>query len=156
MLKVRSDRLKNVPVQLTLVTGDASCIPMYANEGDAGCDGKAHIPEKVMILTGETRLIPLGIKVAIPKGYELMVRPRSGLALKHSVTILNSPGCVDSSYRGEVGAIVVNHGKWPFTVCPGDRICQLVLNKVDKIQWEIVDELPASERGEGGFGSTGV
>lgn len=142
-------------VQLTLVK-DQTFIPLYAKAGDAGCDAKANLTEDRIVLSGDTALVPLGIKVAIPEGYELMVRPRSGLALKNSVTILNSPGCVDSSYRGEVCAIVINHGRHPFYIKPGDRICQLVMNKVEKIQWNIVEELPATDRGEDGFGSSGV
>lgn len=145
-----------VPVQLMLVTGDASSIPWYAKSGDAGCDGRANIKEPLQILSGDSAVIPLGIKVAIPVGYEIQVRSRSGLAAKNQVVVSNSPGTVDSNFRGEIGAILINHGKYPFTVQPGDRICQLVLNKVEKIQWNIVEELDSSERGEGGFGSTGV
>lgn len=145
-----------IPIKLMLVNRDEELIPVYAKDGDAGCDGTASIKEPIHLLSGEATLIPLGIRVAIPYGYEIQVRPRSGLALKNSVTILNSPGTVDSNYRGEIGAIVINHSKWPFVIKPGDRICQLVLAKVEQIHWELVDELPESNRGTGGFGSTGV
>lgn len=100
-------------------------------------------------------MIPLGIMVAIPEGYEIQVRPRSGLALKHGVTVLNAPGTIDSGYRNEVGAILINHSVETFVVHPGERICQLVLAKVEEIAWVEVDELPESERGLGGFGHTG-
>lgn len=145
-----------VNVQLTLVTGDSSLVPAYAKEGDAGCDAKANLKEPVQVLSRESAVIPLGIRVAIPEGYEIQVRPRSGLAAKYQVTICNSPGTIDENFRGELGAIIINHGKYPFTVHPGDRICQLVCNKVEQIKWEIVEDLPASNRGEDGFGSTGV
>lgn len=145
-----------VTVQLMLVNGDGSAVPLYAKPGDSGCDGKARLAETLTICSGCTALIPIGIKVAIPDGYEIQVRPRSGLALKESVTVLNTPGTIDGGYRNEVGVILINHGKGPFYVKPGDRICQLVLNKVEQIQWEIVEELPPSERGEGGFGHSGV
>jgi dUTP pyrophosphatase len=146
----------SIPIQLTLVNGDDSFVPVYAKSGDSGCDGKANINEPVQILSGDSAVIPLGIKVAIPSGFEIQVRPRSGLATKFKVTVLNSPGTVDNNFRGEIGAIIINHGNYPFVVKPGDRICQLVLNKVEQISWKIVEELPASVRGEDGFGSTGV
>jgi dUTP pyrophosphatase len=148
--------LNDVAVQLTLVTGDDSFIPRYASDGDAGCDGKANIKEPVILFKGEPVVIPLGIKAAIPKGFEVQVRSRSGLAAKHGVIVLNAPGTIDETYRGEWGAILINHSRVPFQVNPGDRICQLVLNKVEQIKWELVEELSTTERGEGGFGSTGV
>lgn len=136
---------------------DVGMIPTYAKFGDAGCDGKANIATPLTIPAGKSALVPLGIKVAIPYGFEIQVRPRSGLALKSQITVLNSPGTIDSNYRGEVGAILINHGEKAFTVQPGDRICQLVLAQVETIAWHLVTgELPASDRGEGGFGSTGV
>jgi dUTP pyrophosphatase len=131
-------------------------LPRYAKEGDAGCDGKANLTEPVVLQPGERKLIPLGIAVAIPVGYEIQVRPRSGLALKHGITLANAVGTIDHGYRNEVGAILLNLGQEPFTVNPGDRICQLVLSKVENINWFEVAELPSSERGRGGFGSSGV
>lgn len=135
---------------------DIAVVPVYAKPGDAGCDGKANLEETVYLAPGRRILVPLGIAAAIPEGYEIQVRPRSGLALKHGVTVLNTPGTIDSSFRGELAAIITNHGTDIFEIKPGDRICQLVLNKVETIDWERVHHLPASERGMGGFGHTGV
>jgi dUTP pyrophosphatase len=105
---------------------------------------------------GERTLVPTGLVLEIPAGWEAQVRPRSGLALRHGVTLLNSPGTVDSDYRGEVGVILVNHGAEPFTIRRGERIAQLVFARVAEVEWREVSELEASERGEGGFGSSGV
>lgn len=142
----------NVPV----IAEKEEYIPRYGKPGDAGCDGVAALEVPLYIPSGGTALIPLGIKAAIPAGYEIQVRPRSGLALKHGISVLNSPGTVDSGYRNTIGVILINHGPQRFEVKPGDRVCQLVLNKVDTIAWENVAELPESERGLGGFGHTGV
>lgn len=129
----------------------------YAKPGDAGFDLRAAILEPVKIYAGEAALIPCGIKLAIPLGFEVQVRPRSGLALKNQVTVLNSPGTVDSGYRGEVGVILQNHGDFRvFTINPGDRIAQGVLAAVAYLNFMTVDELPDSVRGETGFGSSGV
>lgn len=121
-------------------------------------DGETHTIEAIdslTILPGGRALIPTDLRVAIPEGYEIQVRPRSGLALKNGITVLNTPGTIDSDYRGEIGVIVINHGTEPFTIHAGDRIAQLVLNKVERIEWRQVDELPETARSEGGFGSTG-
>jgi len=131
-------------------------VPVYARIGDAGCDGRAAIEKPLTLWPRDRKLVSLGISVEIPEGYEIQVRPRSGLALKHGISVLNSPGTIDESYRGTVGAILINHGTEPFTLNPGDRICQLVLNKFETIQWEEVDELSESERGQGGFGHSGI
>jgi dUTP pyrophosphatase len=136
-----------VPV---ICTGE---LPRYARQGDAGCDGIA--TEAITISPGRRAIIPLGIRVAIPEGYEIQVRPRSGLAVKHGITVLNAPGTVDCGFTGEIGAILINHGTAPFEVNVGDRVCQLVLSKFETISWELVEELPTTERGEGGFGSSG-
>jgi dUTP pyrophosphatase len=135
---------------------DVNVIPKYAKPGDAGCDGVAAITAPMLVRPGKRVLIPLGICVAIPLGYEIQMRPRSGLALKHGITLCNSPGTIDAGYRNEIGAILINHGEETVIFNPGDRICQLVLNKVEHITWEEVEELPASVRGMGGFGHTGV
>jgi len=108
-----------------------------------------------LIKKGERILIPTGIKVALPFGFEAQIRPRSGLALKHGITVLNSPGTVDADYRGEVGALLINHGQEDFQINRGDRIAQMVIMKVDAPEFTHVSELPTSERGEGGYGSTG-
>ena len=128
--------------------------PQYAHPGDAGFDIQAHIA--VTIPPKQIALVKTGIKVAVPDGYELQVRPRSGLALKKGITVWNSPGTVDSQYRGEVGVILYNGGDEDFEVNPGDRIAQGVVAAVPKVEIIPVDYLGATERGEGGFGSTGV
>ena len=114
-----------------------------------------HIIESITINPGGRALIPTGLRVAIPEGYEIQVRPRSGLALKNGITLLNTPGTIDADYRGDIGVIVINHGTEPFTIIAGDRIGQIVLNKVERIEWKEVNNLPDTIRGEGGFGSTG-
>ena len=131
-------------------------VPVYAKPGDAGCDGVASLEHPVTLWPRDRKLIPLGIQVEIPEGYEIQLRPRSGLALKYGISLGNCVGTVDSGFRNEVGAILINHGTEPFTVYHGDRICQLVLNKFETIQWEEVDELSDSERGQGGFGHSGI
>ena len=121
-------------------------------------DGETHtiqVIESLTINPGGRALIPTDLRVAVPEGYELQVRPRSGLALKNGITVLNTPGTIDADYRGEIGVIIINHGTEPFTIKAGDRIGQIVLNKVERIEWQQVDTLPDTTRGEGGFGSTG-
>ena len=132
-------------------------VPSYGSELAAGADVRAFIKEDVWIFPGESCLIPTGIKVEIPAGYEIQVRPRSGLALKHQVTVLNTPGTIDADYRGDVGVILINHGKQPFQVLPGMRIAQLVLAEVFKAVFVLEEkELTSTARGEGGFGHTGT
>ncbi|MGL5778035.1 dUTP diphosphatase, partial [Cetobacterium sp.] len=123
--------------------------------GAAGMDVKANITESVTLKTLERKLIPTGIKMEIPYGYEVQVRPRSGLALKHGITLVNAPGTIDSDYRGEVGVILINLSNEEFIVNPGERIGQLVLQKVYKMEFEKVEELSTTVRAEGGFGHTG-
>lgn len=131
--------------------------PKYATAQSAGADAFACLEENVIIEPGKTALIPTGITAEIPPGYEIQVRPRSGLALKHGLTVLNSPGTIDSDYRGEIGVILINHSQTPFTVEPEMRIAQLVLTKVETTLF-IEDEgiLTATERGSGGFGHSGT
>jgi dUTP pyrophosphatase len=136
-------------------------LPSAASSGAAGVDLRAAVPdgEPLHLAPGQRALVPTGLALAIPSGHEAQVRPRSGLALRHGVTVANAPGTVDSDYRGEVGVILVNLGDEPFTIERGDRIAQLVVAPVvaaSTLIWEEVDELPESGRGEGGFGSTGV
>lgn len=128
-------------------------VPAYATEGAAGMDLFA--AETVTLPPGGRALVPTGIAVAIPEGFEMQVRPRSGLALKHGVTVLNAPGTVDSDYRGEVGVILLNTGEAPFVVARGERIAQAVFAPVARAAWEEVVVLPETRRGTGGFGSTG-
>jgi dUTP pyrophosphatase len=130
-------------------------LPRYATPGSAGLDLPAAVAAAVVIPPGGRALIPTGLAIAVPVGFEAQVRPRSGLALKHGLTVPNSPGTIDSDYRGEVQVIVLNAGSEPFTVERGMRIAQLVLTRVEQLTWEPVAALPATDRGAGGFGSTG-
>lgn len=142
-------------VRITLKEGASA--PSYASRGSAGADVKAYLPAgAITIAPGCAALIPTGICAAIPEGYEIQVRPRSGLALKKSVTVLNTPGTIDSDYRGEIGIILINHSDVPFTVNHGDRIAQLVFARYASAVYTVVSELDETERGSGGFGSTGV
>ena len=131
-------------------------LPAYATTGAAGLDLQAAVSAPVVIPPGGRSLIPTGLAMAVPVGFEAQVRPRSGLALKHGLTLLNSPGTIDSDYRGEVQVILANLGQAAFTVERGMRIAQLVLARVEQVAWQPVMELPASGRGAGGFGSTGT
>lgn len=131
-------------------------IPEYASFGSAGMDVCAAVSEPIIIKSGGISLIPTSIAIALPNGFECQVRSRSGLALKHGIFALNSPGTIDSDYRGEIRVILANFGKIDYTVNRGDRIAQLVVAKYEIVNWEIVDVLPETERGEGGFGSTGI
>ena len=130
-------------------------LPSYATIDSAGVDLKAFLDKPLELKPLERKIIGTGIKLALPEGFEAQVRPRSGLAAKHGISILNSPGTIDSDYRGEIGVILVNLSNQTFTVNSGDRIAQLVLKKYEKINWKIIKELPKTSRGFGGFGSTG-
>jgi dUTP pyrophosphatase len=134
---------------------DNISLPAYATEGSAGMDIFAMPESPFSIKPGETSLIPTGLSIEIPLGFEAQIRPRSGLAIKNSIGILNSPGTIDSDYRGEVKIILSNFGKNEFIVNKGDRIAQMVISKYERISWEISDELADTKRGEGGFGHTG-
>ncbi len=131
-------------------------LPTYGSEEAAGADVRAYITDEVILNPGESRLIPTGLRFEIPKGFEIQVRPRSGLALKHGVTVLNTPGTIDSDYRGEVGIILINHGKKPFVITPKMRIAQLVFAPVIQACYKEEECLKTTERGEGGFGHTGT
>ena len=131
-------------------------LPAYATDQSAGMDLLAAVPGAVTLEPGERRLIPSGIAIALPAGYEAQVRPRSGLAMKHGVTVLNAPGTVDADYRGEIGVVLINLGQEPFTVERGMRIAQLVVAAYGQVAWSQSDDLEASGRGAGGFGSTGL
>ncbi len=131
-------------------------LPAAASPGSSGVDLRAALAEPLTLRPGERALVPTGLVVEIPAGWEGQVRPRSGLALKHGVTLANPPGTIDSDYRGEVGVVLVNLGDAAHTVQPGDRVAQLVLARVERIEWQEAEELAESERGEGGFGSTGI
>ena len=131
-------------------------VPAPATSASAGADLLAAVAETVVLAPGASALIPTGVAIQLPRGFEAQVRPRSGLAVKHGVTILNSPGTIDADYRGEIAVILINHGKVPFDVTRGMRIAQMVIAPVFRAQWREVDGLDDSERGSGGFGSTGT
>lgn len=131
-------------------------LPSYGTEESAGVDLCAAIEETEVLGPGQRKLIPTGLCIALPKGYEAQMRPRSGLAVKHGITVLNTPGTVDSDYRGELFACLINHGQDPFEVERGMRIAQLVIAPVNQVTWVSVDTLDETQRGEGGFGSTGM
>lgn len=132
-------------------------LPKYETENSAGMDVRANLPDgQVVIAPGERTLIKTGLFLEIEPGYECQVRPRSGLAYKHGITVLNSPGTIDADYRGDVGVILINHGNADFIVEPGERIGQLVFAKAIQAEFETSEELSETERGEGGFGSTGT
>ena len=134
----------------------SNALPQYATMASAGMDVRASLESPVVLAPLQRAMIPTGLFLEIPVGYEVQVRPRSGLAAKKGITVLNTPGTIDADYRGEVNVILVNLSDQPFTVEPGERIAQLVLAKHEKIDWEEVEELGTTERGEGGFGSTGT
>ena len=129
--------------------------PAYATEQSAGVDLKALLTEPVVLQPLERTLVPTGLYIALPKGYEAQVRPRSGLAAKHGITVLYSPGTIDADYRGEIRVILVNLSQQPFEIVPGERIAQMVIARHEQVQWEEVDQLDDTQRGAGGFGSTG-
>ena len=131
-------------------------LPEHQTESSAGADIHAYLPDgDVIIAAGEKEIIPTGIYIEIPVGYEVQVRPRSGLAFKHGVTVLNSPGTIDADYRGEVKVLLINHGKEAFVVKSGERIAQMVFSKYQRFEWESVNRLSDTERGSGGYGSSG-
>lgn len=146
--------LVKVPIR-KLPGHDDLDIPQYMTSQAAGMDVCAAVPVEVVIPPGEWRDIPTGITIALPEGYEAQIRPRSGLALRYGVGIVNSPGTVDADYRGEIKVILINFGKEPFVVRRGDRIAQMVVQRVCRVQWEPGGYHEPSQRGEGGFGSTG-
>jgi len=143
-----------VPLQ-RLPHGAGLPLPSYATADAAGLDLLAAVAEPIELAPGARHLVPTGISIALPPGYEAQLRPRSGLALKHGVTLLNSPGTIDADYRGEVGVILINLGEVPFRLQRGDRIAQLVIAPVARLAWRESEALPESARGAGGFGSTG-
>ena len=130
-------------------------MPAYATPQSAGMDIRANLTEPVELKPFERKLIPTGLYIALPEGYEAQLRPRSGLALKHGLTLLNTPGTIDSDYRGEIGVILVNLSTEPFTIADGERICQMVIATHAHVEWEAVETLDETERGAGGFGHTG-
>lgn len=135
--------------------GEGLDLPSYATEHAAGADLRAAVSEEVIVQPGERALIPTGIAMALPDGFEAQIRPRSGLALKHGITVLNTPGTIDADYRGEVGIILINHGDLPFHIHRGDRIAQMIIAPFVQAAWQESDTLSETARGAGGFGSSG-
>lgn len=147
--------MQNVPVKV-LSENETVEKPTYASKGAAGADVRAFLSENFVLMPGQSALIPTGLRLEIPEGFELQIRPRSGLAFKHQVTVLNTPGTIDSDYRGELKIILINHGKEPFSVTPNMRIAQCMIAPVYQAEFISAHELASTERGEGGFGHTGT
>ncbi len=144
-----------ITIPIRRIDGFSGDLPRYISPGSAGLDLTAFLPSPVTIEPMKRALIPTGISIAIPPGFEGQVRPRSGLALRDGVTLLNSPGTIDSDYRGQVQVIMINLGERPFVVRPGDRIAQMIIAPVATALWEETDELSGTDRGDGGFGHSG-
>lgn len=142
-------------IQVKIINKSLHPLPSYATPGSAGMDLMAYIETTITLQPLERRLIPTGLFMELPLGYEAQVRPRSGLAVKHGITCLNTPGTIDSDYRGEIKVILINLSAEPHTIQPGDRIAQMVINKVEQIGWELVNAIAETERNQGGFGHTG-
>lgn len=143
-------------IRVKIIGADGVELPGYATVESAGMDLRAHLTEPMELAPGERCLVPTGLRIALPPGYEAQVRPRSGLALKHGVTVLNSPGTIDADYRGEIGVILINLSQSTFRIENNDRIAQMVVAPYTRVVWEPADSLDATDRGEGGFGHTGV
>ena len=142
-------------MKVKIVNQSGHSLPEYSTPNSAGMDLRAKLSEPVTLKPLERSLIPTGLFMELPEGYEAQIRPRSGLALKKGISIVNSPGTIDADYRGEIGIILINLSNTEFVVNDGERICQMVINKVETISWSEVDSLESSQRGEGGFGHTG-
>ncbi len=143
-------------VKVKIINGSHHPLPAYATNLSAGMDLRASVDEPVVIAPMQRCLIPTGLRIELPEGYECQLRPRSGLALKSGITLVNTPGTIDADYRGEIGVIVINLSDKPFTINDGERICQMVVTRYSRVEWEVEKQLSETERGEGGFGHTGV
>lgn len=141
---------------LPILVEDEELLPLYGSEFAAGADLRSATRKEIILAPGETALIPTGIRMEIPDGFEVQIRPRSGLALKHQITVLNTPGTIDADYRGEVKVLLINHGKEPFSITYGMRIAQMVLAPIVQAEFLVKSTLASSTRGEGGFGHTGT
>jgi dUTP pyrophosphatase len=146
--------MPHLTIQIRVLAPDVS-LPVYATAGSAGMDLAASLAVPTILEPGAYALIPCGFAIALPRGFEAQIRPRSGLAANHGVTVLNAPGTIDADYRGEVKVVLINHGREPFTVAPRMRIAQLVVAAVESVAWSVTSELPETSRAEGGFGHTG-
>lgn len=143
-------------IKVKIINRSGHELPAYETFSSAGMDVRASLKEPVTLMPMQRALIPTGLYMQLPHGYECQIRPRSGLALKKGITLVNSPGTVDADYRGEIGVILINLGQEPFTVNDGERICQMVIKEYTRVEWEEVDRIDETERGDGGFGHTGV
>ena len=142
-------------IEVSIVNQSGQVLPFYATSQSAGMDLCAANEQPITLATGEYRLVPTGLFIQLPVGYEAQIRPRSGLAFKHGVTVLNSPGTIDADYRGEIGVLLINHGKEPFEVKKGERIAQMVVATHATVTWKVAEALAETARGAGGFGHTG-
>ena len=142
-------------IEIKIINKSDNPLPGYATPGSSGLDIRSHLTDPVILNSLDRVLIPTGMFLEIPEGYEAQVRPRSGLAFRHGITCLNSPGTIDSDYRGEIGVILVNLSPEKQTIQPGERIAQLVFQKVERVNWELAEQIVETKRGEGGFGHTG-
>jgi dUTP pyrophosphatase len=145
----------SVKIKVKIINASPNALPEYATEGSAGMDLRAHLETPVVLQSLERQLIPTGLFIELPLGYEAQIRPRSGLAIKHGITCLNTPGTIDSDYRGEIKIILINLSQEPQTLHPGDRIAQMVVSPVTQVSWEEVDVISETARSAGGFGHTG-
>lgn len=143
-------------IKVKIINEGGQQLPTYETFSSAGMDVRAAITEPIVLGPLERRLIPTGLRVQLPHGYEMQMRPRSGLALRSGISLVNTPGTVDADYRGEIGVILINLSNEPFTVNPGERICQMVVTKYTRVEWEPVDRIDHTERGDGAFGHTGL
>ena len=143
-------------MKIKIINRSAWPCPEYATPQSAGVDLKANISESITLGSLERAIVPTGLFIELPEGYEAQIRPRSGLAAKHGITVTNAPGTIDADYRGEICVLLVNLGREPFVINPGERIAQMVVARHERVEWEPVDVLAESGRGAGGFGSTGT
>lgn len=142
-------------VKVKIINSGRNPLPEYATPASAGMDVRADLAEPMTLAPGSRALVPTGLRVELPEGYEMQIRPRSGLALKHGITLANTPGTIDADYRGEIGIILINLSDKEFVVNPGERICQMVVTRYSHVEWAETSRLDDSERGDGGFGHTG-
>lgn len=143
-------------IKVKIINRSGHDLPEYATVSSAGMDVRACLKEPVTLAPLERALIPTGLRIQLPQGYECQIRPRSGLAIKHGISLVNTPGTVDADYRGEIGVIIINLSNEPFIVNDGERICQMVITNYAHVEWEPVERLDETSRGDGGFGHTGV
>jgi len=142
-------------MKVKIVNSSPYEVPFYATEQSAGMDLKASLDAPIILKPLERALVPTGLRIALPDGFQAEIRPRSGLAAKHGITVLNTPGTIDADYRGEIKVILVNLSDTPFEIVPGERIAQMVIMRYERVEWEPCESLDETSRGEGGFGSTG-